>query len=98
MYKWVGYDECRKCGFQTEDDDEIALHCLECDSTYTTKKKQVQTGTQSVQVGTEKVQVGTNKVQTGTEKVKVKWMLTLLMTTSVTSAQAVVLRNKYISA
>lgn len=38
---WVSYDECRKCGFQTEDDDEIALHCLECDSTYTTKKKQV---------------------------------------------------------
>lgn len=39
--KWVSYDECRKCGFQTEDEDEIALHCLECDSTYTTKKKQV---------------------------------------------------------
>ncbi len=48
-------------------------HCADvCDSTYTTKKKQVQTGTQSVQVGTEKVQVGINKVQVGTEKVKVK--------------------------
>lgn len=38
---WVSCDECRKCGCQTEDDDEIALHCLECDPTYTTKKKQV---------------------------------------------------------
>ena len=38
---WVGYHECRKCGFQTEDDGEILDHCLECDSTYTTKEKQV---------------------------------------------------------
>ena len=40
--KWVGYHECRKCGFQTEDDGEILDHCADvCDSTYTTKKKQV---------------------------------------------------------
>ena len=40
--KWVGYYECRKCGFQTEDGDEIMNHCADvCDSTYTTKKKQV---------------------------------------------------------
>lgn len=40
--KWVGYHECRKCGFQTEDGDEIMNHCADvCDSTYTTKKKQV---------------------------------------------------------
>ena len=50
VYKWVGYHECRKCGFQTEDDGTIVDHCLECDSTYTTKEKQVQTGTESVQV------------------------------------------------
>lgn len=50
VYKWVGYHECRKCGFQTEDDGTIVDHCLDCDSTYTTKEKQVQTGTESVQV------------------------------------------------
>lgn len=74
VYKWVAYHECRKCGAQFEDSqfEELGEHCLECDSTYTTKEKQVQTGTQSVQVGTKKVQVGTNKVQVGTEKVKVK--------------------------
>ena len=38
---WVGYHECRKCGFQTEDDGTIVDHCLDCDSTYTTKEKQV---------------------------------------------------------
>ncbi len=39
---WVSYHECRKCGFQTEDDGEILDHCADvCDSTYTTKKKQV---------------------------------------------------------
>lgn len=39
---WVGYHECRKCGFQTEDIYEIGDHCADvCDSTYTTKKKQV---------------------------------------------------------
>ena len=47
-YKWVGYHECRKCGFQTEDDDVIALHIFECDSTYTTKEKQVQDGFETV--------------------------------------------------
>lgn len=40
-FVWVSYDECRKCGFQTEDSDVMDAHCLECDSTYTTKKKQV---------------------------------------------------------
>ena len=39
--KWVGYHECRKCGFQTEDIGTMGDHCLECDSTYITKKKQV---------------------------------------------------------
>ena len=39
--KWVAYHECRKCGFQTEDDDTILLHSLECGGTYTTKEKQV---------------------------------------------------------
>lgn len=47
---WVGYHECRKCGFQTEDDDEIALHCLECGGTYTTKEKQVEKKTWVVDV------------------------------------------------
>lgn len=50
VYKWVAYHECRKCGFQTEDDDTILLHSLECGGTYTTKEKQVQTGTESVQI------------------------------------------------
>lgn len=47
---WVSYDECRKCGFQTEDEDEIALHCLECGGTYTTLKKQVEKKTWVVDV------------------------------------------------
>ena len=73
VYKWVGYYKCRICGFETEDIDEIGDHCLyECDSTYTAKKKQVQTGTERVQTGTQRVQVGTNRVQTGTNHVKVK--------------------------
>lgn len=38
---WVSYDECRKCGFQTEDPDVMGVHCLECGGTYTTKKKKV---------------------------------------------------------
>lgn len=50
VYKWVGYHECRKCGFQTEDIGTMGDHCLDCDSTYTTKEKQVQTGTESVQI------------------------------------------------
>ncbi len=48
---WVGYHECRKCGFQTEDGDEIMNHCMDvCDSTYTTKKKQVEKKTWIVDV------------------------------------------------
>ena len=47
---WVAYHECRKCGFQTEDDGEILDHCLECDSTYTTKEKQVEKKTWVVDV------------------------------------------------
>ena len=47
---WVAYHECRKCGFQTEDDDAIVLHILDCDSTYTTKKKQVEKKTWIVDV------------------------------------------------
>lgn len=47
---WVSYDECRKCGFQTEDPDVMDAHCLECDSTYTTKKKQVEKKTWVVDV------------------------------------------------
>lgn len=47
---WVAYHECRKCGFQTEDDDVIALHIFECDSTYTTKEKQVEKKTWVVDV------------------------------------------------
>lgn len=38
---WVGYHECRKCGFQTEDLEDMGIHCLDCGGTYTTKKKQV---------------------------------------------------------
>lgn len=38
---WVSYDECRKCGFQTEDPDVMDMHCVECGGTYVTKKKQV---------------------------------------------------------
>lgn len=38
---WVAYHECRKCGFRTEDDDVIALHIFDCESTYTTLEKQV---------------------------------------------------------
>lgn len=47
-YKWVAYDECRKCGFQSSDPDVMDAHCLDCDSTYTTKKKQVQDGFETV--------------------------------------------------
>lgn len=47
---WVSYDECRKCGFQTENPDVMDAHCLECDSTYTTKKKQVEKKTWIVDV------------------------------------------------
>lgn len=72
VYKWVAYDKCKKCGFETEDNDIMDMHCLDCDSTYTTLKKQVQTGTERVQTGTQRVQVGTNRVQTGTNHVKVK--------------------------
>ena len=73
VYKWVGYHKCKKCGFETSDGDEIGNHCADvCDSTYTTLKKQVQTGTERVQTGTQRVQVGTNHVKTGTNHVKVK--------------------------
>lgn len=73
VYKWVGYHKCKKCGFETSDGDEIMNHCMDvCDSTYTTLKKQVQTGTERVQTGTQRVQVGTNHVKTGTNHVKVK--------------------------
>lgn len=72
VYKWVAYDKCKKCGFETEDNDIMDMHCLDCDSTYTTLKKQVQTGTERVQTGTNKVQTGTKRVQTGTNHVKVK--------------------------
>lgn len=73
VYKWVGYYECRICGFQSEDIGTMMDHCMDvCDSTYTAKKKQVQTGTERVQTGTQRVQVGTNRVQTGTNHVKVK--------------------------
>ena len=48
---WVAYHECRKCGFQTEDGDEIMNHCMDvCDSTYTTKEKQVEKKTWVVDV------------------------------------------------
>lgn len=47
---WVSYDECRKCGFQTEDPDVMDAHCLECGGTYTTKKKQVEKKTWVVDV------------------------------------------------
>ena len=48
-YKWVGYHECRKCGFQTEDDDAIPVfHIFDCDFIYTTKEKQVQDGFETV--------------------------------------------------
>lgn len=73
VYKWVGYYQCKKCGFETSDGDEIGNHCADvCDSTYTAKEKQVQTGTERVQTGTQRVQVSTNHVQTGTNHVKVK--------------------------
>ena len=73
VYKWVGYYKCRICGFETEDIDTMMDHCADvCDSTYTAKKKQVQTGTERVQTGTKQVQVSTNRVQTGTNHVKVK--------------------------
>ena len=47
-YKWVSYDECRKCGFQSSDPDVMDAHCLDCDSTYTTLEKQVQDGFETV--------------------------------------------------
>lgn len=47
---WVSYDECRKCGFQTEDPDVMDAHCLECGGTYTTKEKQVEKKTWIVDV------------------------------------------------
>ena len=51
VYKWVAYDKCRKCGFQTEHETgDIIDHAFECGGTYTTFEKQIQTGTESVQV------------------------------------------------
>lgn len=47
---WVGYHECRKCGFQTEDIGTMGDHCLDCGGTYTTKKKQVEKKTWVVDV------------------------------------------------
>lgn len=47
-YKWISYDECRKCGFQSSDYEVMGAHCLECGGTYTTKKKQVQDGFETV--------------------------------------------------
>lgn len=38
--KWIGYYQCKKCGFETEDANEIGNHIFECDSTYTTLKRQ----------------------------------------------------------
>ena len=74
-------------------------HCMDvCDSTYTTKEKQVQTGTEQIQTGTKKVQVGTEN-HVGT-KTKLKLMVPTgkkQVLQMVRSAQAVVLRNKGIS-
>lgn len=39
--KWVGYHECRKCGAQFEDIEDMGIHCIDCNSHYTTKKKQI---------------------------------------------------------
>ena len=40
--KWVSYDKCRKCGYEADHKTgDIIDHCLDCDSTYTTLKKQV---------------------------------------------------------
>ena len=47
-YKWISYDECRKCGFQSSDYEVMGAHCLECGGTYTTKEKQVQDGFETV--------------------------------------------------
>ena len=47
---WVAYDKCKKCGFETEDNDIMDMHCLDCDSTYTTLKKQVEKKTWVVDV------------------------------------------------
>lgn len=47
-YKWVAYDECRKCGFQSSDPDTMDMHCMECGGTYTTLEKQVQDGFETV--------------------------------------------------
>lgn len=69
VYTWVGYYQCKKCGFQSEDVGTMLDHCMDvCDSTYTSLEKQVQTGTERVQVGTEQVQTGTTSV-----KVKDAW-------------------------
>lgn len=39
--KWVAYHECLKCGAQFEDIEDMGIHCIDCNSHYTTKKKQV---------------------------------------------------------
>lgn len=38
---WVAYHECLKCGAQFEDIEDMGIHCIDCNSHYTTKKKQV---------------------------------------------------------
>ena len=39
--RWVGYYQCKKCGFQSEDIGTMLDHCMDvCDSTYTSLERQ----------------------------------------------------------
>lgn len=51
VYEWRGWYECLKCGAQFDNVEACGGHCLTvCNSRYTVKKEQVQTGTTSVKV------------------------------------------------
>ena len=50
VYEWVAYHQCNKCGAQFDNLEDMGIHCIDCNSGYSTKKKQVQTGYTSVKI------------------------------------------------
>lgn len=50
VYEWVAYWQCNKCGAQFDSVDDCGDHCIDCNSGYSTKKKQIQTGYTNVKI------------------------------------------------
>ena len=50
VYEWVAYHQCNKCGAQFDNLEDMGIHCIDCNSGYSTKKKQVQTGYTNVKI------------------------------------------------